>query len=126
MDTIQIERLKGLLESRLEDLSGGVRSRDTIAVEKTADAMDEAQLAEQRDLAIRILDRDFAEMRLVEQALARIEEETYGRCLRCDEAIGWKRLSVAPHAAFCIPCQEKADEEDKFSVANGLASVLAQ
>ena len=109
MNKIQIERLKVILESRHEELSGGVRHRDKIAIEKAADLMDEVQLAEERDLAIQLLDHDFAEIRLVEKALARIEEGTYGSCLRCDEAIHWKRLRVVPHAAFCIACQDRTD-----------------
>jgi DnaK suppressor protein len=99
MNTIQIEQLKVILESRLEKLSGGVRHRDNLAIEKAADLMDEAQFAEERDLAIRILDHDFAEIRLVEKALARIEQGSYGYCLRCDEAIHWKRLRVVPRSA---------------------------
>lgn len=128
MDTMQIERLKVILESRLDELSGGVRNRDNIVIEKAPDLMDEAQLAEGRDLAIRILDHDFAEIRLVEKALARIEDGTYGFCLQCDEAIHWKRLSVVPHAAFCVACQENADQEgfSAFNFLNELAGSSAR
>jgi DnaK suppressor protein len=111
MNTIQIERLKVILESRLEELLGGMRNRDNIAIEQAADLMDEAQFAEERDLAIRILDHDFAEIRLVEKALARMEQGSYGACLECDEVIHWKRLRVVPHAAFCVACQDKTDHD---------------
>lgn len=122
MNTTQIEALKIMLENRLEELSGGVRNRDKIAIEKAPDLMDEAQQAEERDFAIRILDYDFAEIRLVEQALARIEEGTYGYCLRCSRAIPWKRLQVVPQAAFCLACQEKTGSDGfrEFSL-NGFA-----
>jgi DnaK suppressor protein len=109
MDATQIETLRTILESRLEELSAGIRDRDKFAIEKEPDMIDEAQLAEERDLAIRFQDRAFKEIRLTQMALARIEDSTYGSCLRCEEAIHWKRLRVAPHAALCVACQEKAD-----------------
>ena len=62
--------------------------------------MDEVRLAEERDLATRILERDFADIRLVEAALTRIEDGTYGPCLRCDETISCE--SSARHAACCV------------------------
>jgi DnaK suppressor protein len=110
MDTIEINRFKIMLESRLAALWSRVRNRNTIAIENTADTMDEVRLAEERDLAIQILGRDFAELRLVEAALARIEDGSYGSCLRCEEAIRSNRLSVMPHAAFCVGCQEAAEQ----------------
>lgn len=114
MDKSQIERFKVMLESRIEALWDRARNRDAIAIENTADTMDEVRLAEQRDLAIQILDRDFAEARLVKAALARIEAGAYGFCLRCDEPIGSNRLRAMPHARFCVTCQEAA-EHDGFS-----------
>jgi mannose-1-phosphate guanylyltransferase/RNA polymerase-binding transcription factor DksA len=112
MNSTQSIRLKIILESRLEKLSGDVRNRDRIAIERAADTIDEVQFAEERDLAMRILDRDFAEIRLVKAALASIKDGTYGSCLRCDGAISLKRLLAVPHAAFCVTCQEKADLDD--------------
>jgi len=109
MDTCEIERFKVLLESRLEALWGRVRNRNAIAIENTADTMDEVRLAEERDLAIQILGRDVAEIRLVEAALTRIEDGAYGSCLHCDEPIRSNRLGVMPHARFCITCQEAAE-----------------
>jgi len=114
MDKSQIERFKVMLESRIEALWDRARNRDTIAIENTADTMDEVRLAEERDLAIQILGRDFTETRLVEAALARVEEGVYGFCLRCDEPIGSNRLRAMPHARFCVTCQEAA-EHDGFS-----------
>jgi len=52
MDKSQIERFKVMLESRIEALWDRARNRDTIAIENTADTMDEVRLAEERDLAI--------------------------------------------------------------------------
>ncbi|MEO8132164.1 MAG: TraR/DksA family transcriptional regulator [Bryobacteraceae bacterium] len=110
MDRTQINELRTMISRRLKELSrSGMRNRDGIIIQKTPDTMDEVQFAAERDLAIRILDHDCVETRLVKAALARFEDGTYGLCLRCDKAIGWKRLRAVPHAAFCLACQEEVD-----------------
>jgi len=88
--------------------------------------MDEVGLAEERDLATRILELDFADIRLVEAALTRIKNGAYGLCLRCDETISLNRLRVMPHAAFCVNCQEAAERDGahEVSVHEGVTSSL--
>jgi DnaK suppressor protein len=117
MDTGHIKRVRAILEGQRDALSRRLHSRNAIAVEKAADTMDEAGLAEERDLATRILERDFADIRLVEAALTRIKNGTYGLCLRCDETISLNRLRVMPHAAFCVNCQEAAERDEAHEVS---------
>ncbi|GAA1438872.1 TraR/DksA C4-type zinc finger protein [Leifsonia poae] len=45
----------------------------------------------------------------VDAALARIEEGTYGRCMRCDRMIGVERLRARPTAELCIACAMTVD-----------------
>ncbi|MCC6728193.1 MAG: TraR/DksA C4-type zinc finger protein [Chthonomonadales bacterium] len=44
-------------------------------------------------------------LRQVDEALARIEAGTYGKCLQCGRPIAEERLRALPYAAFCIACQ---------------------
>ncbi|MEA2536328.1 MAG: DnaK suppressor protein [Chloroflexota bacterium] len=60
--------------------------------------------AQQRDLALR--DKADKELELVEAALARLDDGTFGRCLRCGQAIPAGRLEALPWAAYCIACQK--------------------
>ncbi len=126
MDTSYIKNVRVMLESQRDALSKRVHNRNAIAVENTADVMDEVRLAEERDLATRILERDFADIRRVESALTRITNGTYGRCLQCDETISLNRLRVMPHAAFCVRCQESAEHDGvcEVSVHEGVPGVL--
>ena len=98
-----------MLEAKETELSFGLRSREDIAIEKTADKMDEVQLAGERELAIRNLDRESKLLQSIRGALARMEDGSYGVCLRCDAAINPKRLGAVPWAAYCVRCQEEAD-----------------
>jgi DnaK suppressor protein len=112
MNRIDIERYKAMLEAKRADLSAGLRNREDIAIEKTPDALDEVQLAGERELAIRNLDRESNLLRQVRSALARMSDGSYGICLHCEEEIKLKRLEAVPWTKFCIRCQEAADRHD--------------
>ena len=64
---------------------------------------------QQRDLALR--DRSDHQLELVDEALARLDDGTYGRCIRCGEQIAPDRLEALPWAARCIECQRLAPRE---------------
>ena len=112
MSKNELDRYKAILEARQAELSGALRNREDIAIEKTPDALDEVQLAGERELAIRNLDRDSNMLRQVRAALGRIAEGTYGVCLHCEEDISPKRLNAVPQTPYCIKCQEAADRHE--------------
>ena len=58
---------------------------------------------QQRDLALR--DHNEQHLAAVEAALARLDDGTYGACLRCGRPIAPERLEALPWAAHCIECQ---------------------
>lgn len=51
----------------------------------------------------------FREIASVKRALARIEDGTYGECVRCGEEIAAARLEARPEAALCIDCARAAE-----------------
>jgi DnaK suppressor protein len=109
MTKSELNKYRTVLETKQADLVHMIRNRDGIAIEKSADALDEVQYATERELAIRSLDRDSNLLRNVRAALERIEEGSFGVCLHCDENISPKRLAAVPSTAYCIVCQELAD-----------------
>ncbi len=58
---------------------------------------------QQRDLALR--DRNRQHLDAVEAALARLDDGTFGTCVRCGRLIAPERLDALPWAAHCIDCQ---------------------
>jgi RNA polymerase-binding protein DksA len=48
----------------------------------------------------------------IEEALSRIEDGTYGRCLGCSKQINPERLKRLPYTRLCIECKEKEEAED--------------
>lgn len=64
------------------------------------DAMHQRALAQAADRQ-----RKF-EIRSIEEALRRIDEEEYGYCERCGDKISKGRLQVNPCALYCIRCAD--------------------
>ena len=62
---------------------------------------------QQRDLALR--DRAIQHLELVDAALGRIGDGTFGACARCGKPIAAARLEALPWAASCIDCQRTAE-----------------
>ena len=124
MTKSELERFTTALEKRQGEISASLRNREDIAIEKTPDAIDEVQLAGERELAIRNLDRESNLLRDVKGALARIADGSYGTCMHCEEDISLKRLNAVPWAAFCIRCQEAVDRNE-IEPAESLEQLLA-
>jgi DnaK suppressor protein len=112
MNQTELNKHRATLEAKQKELSAGLRNREDIAIEKTPDALDEVQLAGERELAIRNLDRESNLLRNVKGALARIADGSYGVCLHCEEEIKPKRLDAVPWTKYCIKCQEAADRNE--------------
>ncbi len=58
---------------------------------------------QQRDLALR--DRNDRHLAEVEAAIVRLDDGSYGTCVRCGRPIAPDRLDALPWAAQCIECQ---------------------
>jgi len=73
-----------------------------------ADQGSDTNLMEQ---TVMLLEQERKKIRLLNEALRRIEDGIYGICEICGEPIPESRLEVIPYARYCIEC--KAKEEDK-------------
>lgn len=65
--------------------------------EQAIEVEDDVSLEAQAGLVAR-------EIASVNRALLRIENGTYGECVRCGDAIAPKRLEARPEAALCFAC----------------------
>lgn len=109
MTEAERKKIRTILEAKQASLSGSLCSREEIAIEKVSDTLDAIQLAGEREVAIRNLDRDSNMLRQIVQSLARMEDGSYGICQRCEDEISLKRIQALPWAVYCISCQEKVD-----------------
>ena len=102
------ERVKTLLEEAEKTVSGMTNDKDTFP-----DPTDRANLETDRNFLLRIRDRERKLILKIKEALARIDEGTFGICEECGEEISEERLRARPVTTLCIQCKTKAEEEEK-------------
>jgi DnaK suppressor protein len=95
-----------LMEKRVSVLSGLGTRFDTLARMGRVAEDDQAQLSHDEFVSLRMNGLDYGQLRLVEEALDRLDTGDYGVCLECDEPIAEKRLRALPWARYCVACQE--------------------
>ncbi len=71
--------------------------------------IDLASSLEGREMIFQLTSRDRNELKLIEDALFRINSGTYGECESCEKKITLKRLQIMPLTSLCIDCQEAAE-----------------
>lgn len=84
------------------DLRSGQESNDS----PTEDLVDRANNAYSRELSYSISDAERALVLQIDEALARVEDGSYGRCAHCGRPIAQPRLEALPWARLCIDCAE--------------------
>jgi DnaK suppressor protein len=102
------ERLKVLLGEAEKTVTGMTHDKDTFP-----DPTDRANLETDRNFLLRIRDRERKLILKIKEALARIEDGTFGICEECGEEISEERLKARPVTTLCIDCKTKAEEEEK-------------
>jgi len=108
-----------LLDRREQVVSGLGIKFDTIAKMGRVAEEDQAQLSHDEFVSLRLNSLDYGQLRLVEEALDRVQSGDYGVCLACEQPIPPKRLQALPWARYCVPCQEEIgmnQEEDSQEV----------
>jgi DnaK suppressor protein len=99
-----------LLESKAEEVRESMSAQKAAQVVARLDVpSDEGDLSQQHHEEWIFLNRNTIDMKLLREisdALHRIDHETYGICMECEEAISTKRLDAVPWARFCVTCQE--------------------
>jgi DnaK suppressor protein len=109
MTRTELTKFQTILTQKHSEVARATGRREGIAIERTADTLDQIQFAAARELTTRTLERQSELLRNVRAALDRAAGGTYGTCLECDEEISHKRLQAMPWATLCIACQESAD-----------------
>jgi DnaK suppressor protein len=120
MKSGELDQFKKILRDLLEGVAQPLRRREEIAVENASDELDRVQGASERDLAIRQIESDALRLQDLKSALERVQDGSYGTCLRCEEPISLKRMAAIPWASYCVRCQAIVDEEKKHTLQHEL------
>ncbi|HTN75721.1 MAG TPA: TraR/DksA C4-type zinc finger protein [Pirellulaceae bacterium] len=63
----------------------------------------------EQEFTLALMETDESALGLIESALERIEDGTYGTCLECEGKILKARLNAIPYAPLCIKCASKLE-----------------
>lgn len=104
-DTPEMYR-QNLVEKRRDFLSGLETKFDTAALMGRVAEEDQAQISHDEFVSLHLNSLDYSQLRLVEEALDRLDSGGYGTCQYCERPIAAKRLRALPWARYCVECQE--------------------
>lgn len=90
----------------LQEVSQSMRDESNHLKHDIGDFYDQASSDRDRELSLMLADREREKVILVDDALKRIENGTYGICESCDEVIDKERLMAMPFTKLCLSCQE--------------------
>lgn len=82
--------------------------------ESTPDPSDRASLEEDHTNELRVRDRERKLLHKIDEALARIDNGTYGWCEESGEPIGIRRLLARPTATYSLEAQERYEARKKL------------
>jgi DnaK suppressor protein len=111
--------IKDMLLKMRADLVHEIARRSKATTEPGAqdigDILDSVSEERTRELDMILTDREKRKLLQIDDALDRIEDETYGQCEECGTKIPRARLKVLPFAKYCVECQEKNEREEKYT-----------
>ena len=111
MKKVFIQKMKENLLTQKQFLEA--KSTQTVDIDVDGDEIDEIQGSLILDLATQLNTRDVAKLNLIDNALKRIEDQTYGLCQDCENKIPEARLLVNPYFLTCVSCAEEREREEK-------------
>ncbi len=95
------------LDSTSKDASGELSSYSTHMADQGTDA-------DEREKAFMLHSKGGRLLYHIDEALRRVKDKTYGKCVECGQQISTARLEAVPHARLCIACKE-SEEKKKAS-----------
>ena len=103
--TLNVPEMRQTLLARRSDLTRDLHAMEQVLDQPAPRDVEDAATERQGDEVMEALGRaEVAELHQIDAALARIDEGTYGFCLKCGEEITPARLKLLPAAPLCRNC----------------------
>ncbi|MEY2414527.1 MAG: DnaK suppressor protein [Acidobacteriaceae bacterium] len=114
MDKKKLDYFKKRLETRQQELRRTVSRTEqdgrTVDEDSAQDIADRAASSYTKEFLFHQSNNDRQLLAMVEGALSRIREGSFGECIACGKEINAKRLEAVPWTRHCIECQEKVEQ----------------
>ena len=100
-----VEARKAQLEARLDELTARLQRIESELEQPVSDSFAEQAVEREEEEVLEDLGAaGVQEIRMIEAALDRIDQGTYGICVVCGDPIGDDRLDVLPQTPMCRDC----------------------
>ena len=101
------EALRKQLEERLAAMQARLASiKEEVTQSHSGDSAEQAQERENDEVVDAIGNETAQSIRVLQAALMRLEDGTYGLCEKCGEEISEGCLAVIPEATRCVNCAD--------------------
>jgi DnaK suppressor protein len=116
MNAQQLAFFRNLLVRMKEEYlsNAGQTSEHLRENDMVPDPADRATIEEEHALELRVRDRERKQMKKIDEALARIEDGSYGWCEETGEPIGIARLLARPTATMSVEAQARRELKQKM------------
>ncbi|HEV7520451.1 MAG TPA: TraR/DksA family transcriptional regulator [Candidatus Angelobacter sp.] len=114
MDKGKIAKFEELLNKKREELRRNLtrtQEEHNELQDFGRDEGDRATASLSKEMTFRQKAQERGLLLLVEAALGRINNGTFGECLHCGQDISANRLTAVPWSRYCITCQELIVEQ---------------
>ena len=114
------DELKRMLVERqreiMNEVQGKIRDVRAEGADKDHEVLDPGETSEvdiQEDIEFALIQMKAETLNKINEALARLEEGTYGNCFECGEEIAEARLRALPFAVRCKDCEEARETAEQ-------------
>ena len=110
--------LRAQRDKHAENVRGDQAAALELADDGVKDTVDMSLIDVNKELALRLGERESQMVADIDQALLRIREGSYGTCARCGQLIDERRLEALPTARYDAVCQaaiESANGDDEHA-----------
>ena len=108
MDKQKLDYFRNLLLEQRQQALTDLRADEVTALEESDGVIDIGEVAQldlNRSTSFDLGDRQLHLINEIDEALRRIEDGTYGQCVRCGKPIDEERLKAMPTARYDAQCQ---------------------
>jgi DnaK suppressor protein len=119
MNQEMILKFKGMFEEQRKQL---MYSQEFINEEffvQKDDLLDEVDITStemEQEMRMRLRNREALFLKKLDEALARINDGSFGTCGDCGDGIEFKRLEARPTATLCVHCKEEQERGEHMHI----------
>lgn len=108
MDELRTDLLR-LRDALSRDLEGSVKAALPVDLDQPIGRLSRMDAIQQQEMAQATREGAKLRFKQVETALRRMEQGEFGRCLECEDDVGYARLKARPEALLCVNCQQQRE-----------------